>query len=318
MKILHIIDASNHVYRGASIKRPYYYGQEMVSGVLTPKSILHGGFTTLMNYVPSMEKEYFYDPEIENVYAFCFDSRSLTYKKQKYPFYKANRKYDPEIKAHAQMEYAEEVLKSYGYVVCREEGYEGDDVAYSLWQKCHDDYDLIVLHSTDKDWAFMIDDKTIQMSKRKLPSGKYEYVVIESTNYERIYKVQYNLMLLYKVLKGDSSDGVSGIGVKFMSEIRNTLDAGYPVKQLGSIRNVRDILLQTGNKHPHFPIEQAIRVLDIISPESVDVSEYAFQLADSRPKKLPYNYITSVRPQSRDDEHREMFYDFVETARKDR
>lgn len=320
MKVLHIIDASNHVYRGASVPRPFYYGQELINGELQSKSVLHGGFTALLDYIPMLEKSYFFDPEIENYYAICFDSRTKTHKKIENPTYKANRKYDPETCAHAQMEYAEAVLKEYGYVVCREEGYEADDIAYSLWKKYGKDYSLVVLHSTDKDWSFMINDDTVQFAKRKIQGQqKYEYRIIDPTSYTLEFKVQYNLMLFNKVLKGDTSDGVKGVGMKWFDNIKEiVVDKGLSPASFGDVRTVRDVLLAVGERNPNFPVNDAMSVLDLVTPELINVDRYAYELFDSRPKKLPINYILTTRPQTRSDVHKDLFYDFVERCRSER
>lgn len=319
MKILHIIDASNHVYRGASVPKPFYYGQEMRNGEMVPVHVLHGGFSALLNYVPMLEKQYFFDPDIENYYAFCFDSRSKTYKKIDHPNYKANRTYDPEMCAHAQLEYAEAVLKEFGYVVCREEGYEADDIAYSLWKNYGKDYSLVVLHSTDKDWSFMINEDTVQFARRKIRgTQKYDYRLIDPTSYTAEFQVQYNTMLLYKVISGDSSDGIKGIGKKWLPNIQDVIAKDTPPASLGDIRKVRDLLLQVGEKYPAFPVNDAMDILDVATPENVNVQEYAFELINSRPKKLPNNYILTTRPQTRSDVHKDLFYDFVERCRSER
>ena len=319
MKVLHIIDASNHGYRGGYVRRPYYYGHEMRNGELTSVSVLHGGFTAITNYIPTMQKEFFCDPDVENYYVVCFDSRSKTIKKQEHPTYKANRTYDSELCIHAQLEYAEEVLKLYGYPVARIEGYEADDIAYSLWRTCKHEYPLIVLHSSDKDWAFMIDDDTVQFSKRKdKNTGTYEYTVIDKTNYGSVYGVAYNIMTLYKVLTGDASDNIQGVGKKYLYYIQDSMPQGLSDVHLGDTRKVRDVLLATANKHPDFPITKAMDILDLITPEFVNVDSIANDIANARTKKIPYNYITSMQPQSRSDEHRDLFYDFVEATRIER
>lgn len=319
MKILHIIDAGNHAYRGGSIKRSYYYGQEMKNGVLESKSVLYGGFGALLNYIPMLEKDYFFDPEIENYFVVCFDSRSTLKKKEQYPFYKANRKYDPDSQVHSQLMYAEDVLNLYGYTTARIEGYEADDIAYSLWKFCKRDYDIIVLHSSDKDWAFMINDDTIQFAKRKVQgTNTYDYFVIDKTKYASIYSMQYNLMILSKVLKGDPSDGVSGIGMKYLYYIQDSMPAGLTDIHLGDNRNVRDVLLATAAKHTDFPIEKALLNLDVLTPESINVEEIAYQISVASPKKIPFNYLQAMKPHTKEGEHRELFYTFVENARTER
>lgn len=319
MKVLHIIDAGNHTYRGGSIRCPYHYGQEMVGGELKSMSVLTGGFNALMNYIPMLENDYFFDPEVENYFVVCFDSRSRLKKKDMYPFYKSNRSYDSSMQVHSQLMYAEDVLNYYGYVAARVEGYEADDIAYSLWKYCKRDYDLIILHSSDKDWAFMIDEDTVQFAKRKLPgTNQYDYVVIEKANYATVYHMQYNLMILSKVLQGDSSDGVKGIGKKFLTHIQDARPNDINDIRLGDARVVKDLLLATAKKYPAFPIEQALTNLDVVTPETVDVEEIAYQISVASPKKIPFNYLNALKPQTRNNEHRELFYTFVENARTER
>ena len=319
VRVLHIIDASNHVYRGSMIKRHFSYGTEFDGCSYQSKSVPVGGLNALLNYPLMLERDYFGGADVENYYAFCFDSRSKTIKKQNNPMYKATRRYDPSLCAHAQLENAEEVLKLYGYPVLRVEGYEADDIAYTLWKTSKVDYDLIFLHRSDKDWAFMIDEDTTQFARRKIrETGQYDYVAITPSNYRDIYDVAYNIMLLYKVLKGDPSDNLSGIGIKYMRHIQDSIPSTIKDDGLGDVRKVRDVLLAAGKAHADFPINRAMELLDIISPEYINDDSLAATVLESRPKKLPYNYLTSVKPQNRDDIHRDIFYDFVEATRAER
>ena len=319
VRVLHIIDASNQIYRCAVMGRTYTYGTEFDGYSYQTKSVPVSGVSALLNYPLMIERDFFSGPNVENHYAFCFDSRSKTIKRQNNPEYKSSRTYDPSLCVHPQLEYAEEVLKLYGYAALRVEGYEADDIAYTLWKTAKSDYDLIFLHSTDKDWAFMIDPDTTQFAKRKIKeTGQYDYVAITPTNFTDIYNMQYNTMLMFKVLKGDPSDCISGIGVKNLKYIQDSIPSHITPEQMNDVQNVREILLAAGKAHPEFPVAKALEILNLVSPEYIDDDSLAAEVLESRPKRLPYNYLWTVKPQNRDDEHKDRFYDFVEATRAER
>lgn len=315
VKILHIIDASNQGYRGSFNNRRFIYGTEFDGKVYNPVSVPVGAFSTIVNYATTMEAKHFGNPEVENHYVYCFDSRSKTIKKQMHPEYKSNRHYDPKSAIHEQFEYAEEVLRFYNYPVLRVEGYEADDVAYTLWKTAHLDYDYVFLHSSDTDWSFMINKSTVQIALRKQDNGKYELTMISKDNYQEELKTPYNTMLLKKLIKSDSSDSIKGIGMRNLPAIQLAAKDFVTDAELGDIRMMRDLLIRTAKMTPTFPLEQAMDTLDILTPELLSNQDFAACLLDYRPKHMPESYLYSIKPQTKQNEHYDMFYEFVEKVR---
>lgn len=315
VKILHLIDASNQGYRGSFSNTHYTYGTEFNGRVYEPVSVPVGAFNTIVNYATFMERQHFGNPDVENHYAYCFDSRSTTIKKQLHPEYKANRNYDPKSAIHEQFEYAEEVLRFYNYPVFRVEGYEADDIAHTLWKTAYMDYDYVFLHSSDTDWSFMINKDTVQVAIRKQPNGKHELTLITKDNYKEELKTPYNTKILQKLIKSDSSDNIKGLGMRNLPAIQVAAKGFVSDDELGDIRKMRDLLLRTAKLTPTFPLEHAMDVLDLCTPEYLPNQDFTSALLDYRPKRMPDNYLYSMKPQTRSDEHHDMFYEYVEKVR---
>ena len=154
----------------------------------------------------------------------CFDGKGGSSKRRKlFPAYKANRRVkkritrfnsilsrDDEKEAmHYQLHRLTEYLEQLPVTVMAPENIEADDAMAYISQQVYPDSKCIIM-SSDKDFLQLVDDRVQVWSptKKKLyfPEGIFED-----------FDVPYHNFLMYRLLKGDSSDnipGVKGSGVK--------------------------------------------------------------------------------------------------------
>ena len=84
---------------------------------------------------------------------------------------------------------------------------------------------------------------------------------------------------------------------------------------MADVRRMRDLMLESAKIKPEFPIQDAMRILDICTPEYLNIEGLTSELLDYRAKPMPERYLNTVKPQTRNDVHRDMFYDFLEWVR---
>ena len=113
-----------------------------------------------------------------------------------------------------------EKLPLFGVKCIRVDGWEGDDLVFGLVKnlsiRCPED--KIVLVSTDEDFHQLIG-KSVDLY------SPIKQVLYTLENYEELTGIKHDLFLTYKILKGDSSDGIpgiSGIGEKTAKTLVNT------------------------------------------------------------------------------------------------
>jgi DNA polymerase-1 len=154
--------------------------------------------------------------------AAVFDSRSPTFRKQKFPEYKATRQKAPED-LHAQIPKVETFLDALGVKSLRVEGFEADDIIATLAEKCRKEGRECHIVSSDKDLLQLVGDGIFELRPAKgAGSGDATSLL---PNYERMgaaeVKAEWGVppekILDLLSLTGDSSDnvpGVKGIGGK--------------------------------------------------------------------------------------------------------
>ena len=107
------------------------------------------------------------------------------------------------------------ILSNAGLNVFRAKGYEADDCIYSLVRKYEEDPDVdkIYLYNSDSDLFFLVSDKVINIAMQK----KVKYPVISMSNYAQAVSSKfdnniYNTIHFTKLMAGDTSDSIPGIG----------------------------------------------------------------------------------------------------------
>lgn len=208
-KIL-ILDTSTLFYRAAFSKldevntfkslEPVY---EYISDVIRDLKLNIGGLSGVSKIISVM------------------DSTSKLLRQQIYPDYKKTRREDvskeKEFVRENRFNLARHISK-YGIQHIMKNGYESDDIIYTLAQKFKKNYDV---------WVYTVDKDLMQMVEKNVSiitwnAKGYTLVEYDDTSYlyDRFMLNSYSDIFTHLVYVGDSSDsieGVSGVGKKTIS-----------------------------------------------------------------------------------------------------
>lgn len=149
------------------------------------------------------------------------DSTSKLLRQQIYPDYKKTRREDiskeKEFVRENRFNLARHISK-YGIQHIMKNGYESDDIIYTLAQKLKKDYDV---------WIYTVDKDLMQMIEKNVSiitwnAKGYTLVEYDDTSYlyDRFMLNSYSDIFTHLVYVGDSSDsieGVAGVGKKTIS-----------------------------------------------------------------------------------------------------
>lgn len=197
-RVLNLFDVSPFIHAGHVNK--YSFLENLVDTGVTARTLRTptGGTSLIFNTI--------YDIAGEGDMVFCCD-RNPVIKKEMLPGYKGNRNHKHEIEIEKQA--AEYILKKCNGTVLAYDGYEADDIIYTLVRKLHNNYDKIWIYTGDSDLYFLVDD----IVGVKPSSSKAKYVTRE--NYEEVIKkdsrIPYNTMTLSKIVYGDTSDCIPAL-----------------------------------------------------------------------------------------------------------
>lgn len=205
-----ILDTSTLFYRAAFSKldevntfkslEPVY---EYISDVIRDLKLNVGGLSGVSKIISVM------------------DSTSKLLRQQIYPDYKKTRREDvskeKEFVRENRFNLARHISK-YGIQHIMKNGYESDDIIYTLAQKFKKDYDV---------WIYTVDKDLMQMVEKNVSiitwnAKGYTLVEYDDTSYlyERFMLNSYKDIFTHLVYVGDSSDsvdGVAGVGKKTIS-----------------------------------------------------------------------------------------------------
>lgn len=225
-RVLHILfDGNNTAYRANCTTELYTKMGERTSAILGTLNITHSTIMQLSKLLGIPVKEVIY----------AWDMGHSERRKTIYPEYKSNRKKDKteddkvwlsEFINQANILY--ENLPLFGLKCFRKQGWEGDDLISCLSKAItkKSQKAQVVIVSTDEDFHQLIGDRVMVYSPIK-------QILFTRENYRSLTDIPQELFLSYKILKGDSSDGIdgiSGIGEKTAKILVN------------SYGNLRDIL----------------------------------------------------------------------------
>jgi 5'-3' exonuclease len=152
-----------------------------------------------------------YDADELTVFA-CLDRGGL--KQDMFPEYKANRQSQLDDDNRAEIAYIANALARRGVVVLAADGYEADDLVYTIARKLGKgkDGEEIVIYSSDADLLMHVAenvDVRILRQKQYLPVTKKLYV--KQLGFICKRDAWYNDIVLYKSCVGDSSDNIKGV-----------------------------------------------------------------------------------------------------------
>lgn len=134
----------------------------------------------------------------------AFDSK--TDRKTIIPEYKANRTKVPEVILQSELAY--NLLTELNISCVKVDGFEADDLIYSLCNKYHMKIPRIYIHSSDKDLAHNITNTRVEILSVNSNSYNINYGNFVEVFAEPDFKTPLNMVTLKKVFLGDSSDNI--------------------------------------------------------------------------------------------------------------
>lgn len=199
MKLI-IIDFNNLLYRS-------YYGlnQKLVNSQGLSLNAIHGFLKTLGSLLDSNKKNRIV----------CAMESGTNWRKSLYPEYKNNRSSMP-IELKQQQEIIVKLLKTLNIDLIKMDNYEADDVISALAKK-HNEYEEIIIVSSDKDLLQLIND-----SKKIYVLDLMKNVLYNESQAFEKYGFSVDSIPHYLALMGDSSDnvpGARGIGKKIAEKL---------------------------------------------------------------------------------------------------
>ncbi|MFP4375548.1 MAG: DNA polymerase I [Spirochaetales bacterium] len=196
---LYLLDGYSLVYRSyfAFINRPLMnpHGKNA--------SAIFGFFRSLMLLLAERQPSHF---------AVVLDSRTPTFRHEKYEEYKANREKTP-ADLKNEIPVIEEICEKLGVPMVRVDGYEADDVMATLALEAMAEGKVCWVVSGDKDLLQLVDG-SVKILKPETGGG---FTEMDREAVAESWGVQPEQILDYLSLVGDSSDnvpGVKGIGAK--------------------------------------------------------------------------------------------------------
>lgn len=220
-----LVDGSSFLFRA-------YFASK--NGFSTKDGIPTGATLLITRMMQNLIKEY-----KEHKIIVVFDAKGKSFRAQMYQDYKANRPPMPED-LKIQIEYIEQIIKALGLPIVSIANVEADDVIGTYASKAKAMGDKVIICSSDKDLAQLVDDNCILVDTMKNKSYDANGV-----------KEKFGVMPCYIVdmlaLIGDSSDnipGMKGVGevsainlinnIGGIEDIKNNLDKVCELKFRGS------------------------------------------------------------------------------------
>lgn len=245
-KILHVFDVSpfihaGHVNKYAKLEKLVNMGSTWCTNVL-PAGGISLIFNTLYNVLGTGDC------------VFCCD-RNPTIKKDMLPTYKNNRDHNRDIQADKAV--AEYILEKCNCTLIARQGYEADDIIYSIVKKFYKAYDYIYIYTGDSDLYFLVDEKV----SIKPSSSRAKEVTLE--NYESVAGkgfVKYNSITINKIIKGDTSDCIPPLPINEQEIVKELFDKDVFYPKLGDKEFVKgwvDMVIPSVSKQVDlvFPLE---------------------------------------------------------------
>lgn len=267
---LHILDTSNYIYAGSFNNKVISRGVRETNGEYCANNAPIGGVLFLLKQARELTND--------NTIVMPVFDRTPDIKRDMYtnvfgnPYgYKGNRP-AKKIDISYQKEYAEQILRQLGYPVQAVDGYEADDVIYSLVKYFKYDFDHIYIHTRDSDLTFLVDD-TVSIA----PVGD-KGKVIDMANYTAVADktgfCTYNTVHLRKLCTGDTSDNIPGVGWKWAELIDNCIKDKNENRKLGDLDVARKYIKEAIVANPTEPgAHSVLSTFNIICPLLVPEGE---------------------------------------------
>lgn len=190
-----VVDGMNLMHRGHWSMATLSTSSVMKDGEEFPTGALKGFFGILCADIDELD--------ITQVVV-VFDAGGKTWRHKLLPEYKSNRTKNEETqKIVDQVPWAVKILKSLGVPVFRKKGVEGDDIVGCFMKQMSDEFEMIYVSSTDKDFSRYVR-KNVKLVKNKGEVwGKKEIIAR--------YGVPPKQMVDFLALIGDGVDYIHGV-----------------------------------------------------------------------------------------------------------
>lgn len=146
---------------------------------------------------------------------FCLDSKS-EFRKQINENYKANRESLNMWRLHDRLKELTRGIQ--GILFADAEGYEADDVIYSLAKEFSERDYKVYVYTTDNDMLQTLKFDNVYVSK-KITQNEMELIDEDSEYYKKNYPVHPDRLALYRAFRGDSSDNLSPVVSKMPDKV---------------------------------------------------------------------------------------------------
>lgn len=193
--------------------------------------------------------------EIRPDYAIvAWDAPGKTFRHDRYKDYKATRTKAPD-ELYAQMPLTKELVSAFNIPLIESEGYEADDIIGTLSKNYEKSHEVVVV-TGDLDELQLVSDNVSVYTMRK---GFTDTFMYDPAAVHERYGVTPEEFIVYKALKGDTSDnipGVAGIGDKGATELvekYKTLDNMY--KHLDEIKPALAKKLEAGKDNAYLSLD---------------------------------------------------------------
>lgn len=278
-----VIDGNNSAYRANCTTELYTKQGVRTSAIMGTLNIIHSVAEQLSSLTDYPVKEIIV----------AWDGGHSPRRKAIFPGYKANRKKDSNTEEDRQWmeEFIEqanilyEKLPLFGIKCIKKRQWEGDDIIMGVSEsirKMHPE-DISVIVSTDEDFHQLVSNNVYLYSPIK-------QILYTSDNYEELMGIPQELFLTYKILKGDSSDGIGGIqgiGDKTAKSLVNTYG------NIGSLLSHKSDLMKSK------------RTAKIFTPEGLEILDRNNQLINLK----DYVDLTDIQDDIDDVLNEEPFVD---------
>ncbi len=261
IKELYLLDASSYIYR-AFHALPKFTTKEGF-----PTGAIYGFTKMLLSLLNKKNVKYM---------AICFDSKTPTFRHYQFADYKKNRPPMPDD-LHRQLPRISQILDAFHLKCLQADGYEADDILATLASKFRDDFDKILIVTSDKDMLQIVTDKinVLNSSKEDNLFGPLEVREKFGVLPEKIPDLL--------ALIGDSVDniaGVPGIGEKTAKELLN--EFGFLEDVVSSKERIKNKKVGTSLEN-NFNIalnNKKLLILDKNVPVEVSVDELMVTIPD--------------------------------------
>ena len=260
---LYLIDISSFIFRA------FYAVRELTAPDGTPVNAVYGVASMLGRLMDEADPRYL---------AVVYDSKEPSFRKIKYPEYKANRSAPPEMLL-PQFDLIEKLVQVMGIPSFRQSGVEADDLIATLdktWVESDPRHRVVVV-SGDKDLMALVDSKT-QLWDTMKDQHFTPHEVIEK------FGVNPNQIRDYLAMVGDSSDNIPGItgigpkGAEILLKDFGTLEGVIQAAKEGKIKGKKGEMIVEGEADALLSQDLATLKQDIPLEISVESARFDFRV----------------------------------------